>query len=125
MLRGPGSSDTMASRLTPLDQLIPDSTDSDAKMELIFQARNQFFDGRCDAASVSALLATLDGAELRSLRERLFACHPEIVPSSAGRSLIMCNTGSCNKGSNFPYERGVGAPPSTRNAPPSSQSAPP
>ena len=55
MLRRPGSSDTIASRLTtltPLDQLIPDSTDSDAKMELIFQARNQFFDGRCDAASV-------------------------------------------------------------------------
>ena len=52
MLRGPGSSDTMASRLTPLDQLIPDSTDSDTKMELIFQARNQFFDGRWDAASV-------------------------------------------------------------------------
>ena len=99
MLRGPGGSDTVTSRLTPLDQLIPDSIDSDTKMELILQARNQLFDGRYDATSVSALLATLldEAVELRSLRERLFACLPEIFPSSAGRSLIRRNTGSCSR----------------------------
>ena len=93
-LRRPENSEIMTRRLTPLDQLIPDCTDSAAKMELILQVREQLFDGRYDAASVCALLATLCEADLRSLREQLYIRLPELVPSSAGRPLTRRKAGS-------------------------------
>ena len=58
-------------RLTPLELLVPEDIVSAIKMETIFQSRNQIFDGRYDAASVCALLATLEEADLRCLREQL------------------------------------------------------
>ena len=84
-------------RLSPIESLIPDDMESAVKAEAIFRDKTQLFDGRYDAASVCALLATLDEADLRCLRDQLHAVLPEQVPAAGGRPLIRRNSGSSSR----------------------------
>ena len=61
------------------------------------QGKCQVFDGRYDAASVCALLATLDESDLRSLRDQLHSVLPEQVPAAGGRPLIRRKSGSSSR----------------------------
>ena len=84
-------------QLVPLHSLVPESVESAVKMEMIFQAKTDLFSGRYDAASVCALLATLDETDLRCLRDQLHAALPHQIPAAAGRPLIRRNAGSCSR----------------------------
>ena len=93
----PGTAEAEVQRLVPLQLLIPDNVESLVKMGLVAQNKSQLFSGRYDAASVCALLATLDEADLRCLRDQLHAALPEQVPAAGGRPLIRRNNGSCSR----------------------------
>ena len=84
-------------QLTPLELLIPESVESAVKMEMIFQSKSHLFSGRYDAASICAMLASLDESDLRCLRDQLHAALPEQVPAAAGRPLIKRKTGSSSR----------------------------
>ena len=93
----PGTAEAEVQRLVPLQLLIPDNVEPLVKMGLVAQNKSQLFSGRYDAASVCALLATLDEADLRCLRDQLHAALPEQVPAAGGRPLIRRNNGSCSR----------------------------
>ena len=91
------STEPAVQQLTPLELLIPETVESTVKMEMIFLSKSQLFSGRYDAASICAMLASLDESDLRCLRDQLHAALPEQVPAAAGRPLIKRKTGSSSR----------------------------
>ena len=69
-----------------LEELVPAAATSAEKRELL-AGSDVVFSGRCDPAEVRCLLATLEEADLRGLRERLRGDLAVAVPATAGRLL--------------------------------------
>ena len=69
-----------------LEELVPAAATSVEKRDLL-AGSDVVFSGRCDPAEVRCLLATLEEADLRGLRERLRGDLAVAVPATAGRLL--------------------------------------
>ena len=77
-----------------LHRLVPLEITSEEKLLKIQDNSQLVFSGRFDAASVCGLLGTLEEADLRALRDHLYAALPDAIPATAGRQLARRNAGS-------------------------------